>query len=124
MNNRELERCLSRGAIGEKEDNLQVVVETQNGGCPTRYMSEVTWAGRGFDWTAGLFLIRPKDPLVVARVLTSSIRQAAEERLARAKEVHDKLGFKYIMKARENEWLEGFIEGVRMHITSCTEDPK
>ena len=98
-------------------EQLEVVIQTQNGGCPHRYMAKVINAQRGFDWTAPFFIIRAEDPIVVVNEI-GDVHALARERLDALKASHATLGFKYIAKSREQEWLDGFVEGIRTHATA------
>ena len=103
-------------------DDLRVVVETHNGGCPTWHMAEVSCAHKGFDWTASLFIVRPIEPLVVVHdLLDKRLADFARERLDFIKASYAKSCFSYIPKARESAWLDGFEEGVKAHVTACKE---
>jgi hypothetical protein len=82
----------------------------------------VIGATRGFDWTAPYFILRVEDQLVVERKLDKPIRDVAKDRLEALKTVHENLHFKYIAKAREQEWIDGFIEGIKQHVTGCLEE--
>lgn len=99
---------------GEQE----VVVFTGNPGVPSNHLSHVANAGPGFDWTARFFLLYPADSLVVENKMKKPIREVAIERLRQLISSHGSLGFRYIAKSREKEWIDGFIEGARMHFTS------
>lgn len=114
----ELKAILDRRAELDRDD-LEVVIESAQGGIPTRRMIPVARAGAGFDWTARLFVLHPEKSVVVAKILDAPLEQAALKRLAALKDGFARSGQKYIAKAREREWLDGFMEGVLAHVTSC-----
>ena len=103
-------------------DDLPVVVQTAQGGIPTRRMAEVRSAGRGFDWTARWFLLWTAEPVVVVRALSGRVEDLARQRLEALKSGYEKLGQKYIARSLEQEWIDGFVEGVRAHVTSANEE--
>ena len=95
-------------------EEKEVVIKTQNGGIPTHYMAPIVGAAGGFDWTAGYYLLTTKDPMVVFKnTFQPSIKEYGRTILEQIKGYHAKLGYKYIPKAREEEWLDGFFNGVR-----------
>ena len=103
-------------------DDPEVAVETQNGGIPTNRLEPVRSAHRGFDWTRRFFVIRTQQPVVVVRGLDKPVRELALQRLKDLEEAYAKLGNKYIAKSRREDWIDGFIEGVRAHVTACNEE--
>lgn len=103
-------------------DDLPVVVQTAQGGIPTRRMVDVRSAGRGFDWTARWFLLYPAEPVVVVRALAGRIDALAMQRLEALKSGYAEVGQKYIARSREQEWIDGFVEGVRAHVTSSANE--
>lgn len=123
MNTHQLFQLLNRPHITKREP-LDVVIQTANGGIPHNRMVAVRDVGHGLDWTAGKLIVLPEEPLVVVRGLPHGMntREFARQRLAALKDAHNELGLKYIAKAREQEWLDGFCEGVRQHVTACGEE--
>ena len=105
-------------------EDLPVVVRTEQGGIPTRRMVEVRGAGRGFDWTAPWFLLWTAEPVVVVRMLKDRTKDLARQRLEELKSGYAQVGQKYISRSREQEWIDGFVEGVRAHVTSANEEVK
>jgi hypothetical protein len=103
-------------------EDLPIVVETAQGGIPTRRMVDVRSAAQGFDWTSRWFLIRTAEPVVVVRVLKGRTEDLARKRLDELKSGYAQVGQRYIAKAREQEWIDGFVEGVRAHVTSANEE--
>lgn len=108
---------------------LAAVVETQNGGCPARYASPVVGVRKGFDWTANQVAIKTADQLVVVRNLAGIARDHARARLDALKAAHARIfesrgvPGKYIPKAQEWAWMEGYCEGVWAHVTACEDKP-
>ncbi|HMC00495.1 MAG TPA: hypothetical protein VKN14_05605 [Flavobacteriaceae bacterium] len=98
---------------------LLVNIQTAAGGAPTNRMVGISYAHQGFDWTANMFVMQPAEPIVVVRKLPGSIREFGKEKLEKLKDAHTKMGFKYIAKTREHEWLDGFVAGVKTHITAA-----
>lgn len=94
-----------------------VVISTAVGGIPHNQLVGIESIGVGMDWTAPFLLIHPNTPLVPMRKLDKRLSEFARERLEKIKE---SCSFKYIAEAREREWIEGFIEGVKAHITLCS----
>lgn len=103
---------------------LEVVVCTGNPGVPTNHLSKVQSACPGSDWNQRFFLVYPEDNLVVEKRLARPVRDVAQERLESLKQAHKTTGFKYIAKSRENEWIDGFLEGVKMHFTGEAPEDK
>lgn len=98
-------------------ENLEVVVATEIDGIPHEYLSKVEFVRPGFDWTARYLIISTADNLVPERKLEKPLADVARERLDWLKTNYDSIGQKYILKAREQEWLDGFEEGAQMHFT-------
>jgi hypothetical protein len=92
-----------------------VVVETENGGCPTRYMSHVVSAAQGFDWTANLFVIRTADRLVVERNIVAPLEYIAKQKLDALDGIT--IGSPHVSKNQRRAWIDGFVYGVRAHYT-------
>lgn len=105
-------------------ETCRVVIQESRSGCPHAPMVDVQSAGPGADWTRGMFILRPDEPLVRVRILSRPKETLARIRLAQIKEAHARTGFEYIKKVREYEWIEGFKRGVEEHITSALEDIK
>ena len=125
MNLSELNAICDRAELSlhrAREEDPKVVISTAVGGVPINRMVEVRSAMAGGDWTSGLFVLYPAEPIVVARILSEPICDLARRRLDQIIEAHQRLGFKYIPATRKDDWVQGFIEGVRAHVTSCTED--
>lgn len=108
-----IERFESSPFSRHHEEDLEVVVETAQGGVPCRYMDPVKSATMGFDWTRGNFIIRTENPVVVFKQSNKSSAEEARERLQTLKNAYNELGQEYIKKAREEEWVNGFVEGYR-----------
>jgi mRNA-degrading endonuclease toxin of MazEF toxin-antitoxin module len=109
-------------SLGNDSTDPTVVIVTAQGGIPTPRMVEVNAASYGFDWTRGLFLLRPTEPIVVVRALKEPTREFAKRRLEELKTAHERLKFSYVPKAREEAWIEGFVNGIRAHVTSVNEE--
>jgi len=123
MNNDEMLRDLQKISemITKRHDSpLRVVVKTANRGIPRAHMVDVSGIYAGFDWENGLLIVQTVDPVVVVHGLNEPVRLVAEQQLQALKAIHEKLGFKYIPKSRERDWCDGFVEGVRMHVTACS----
>lgn len=115
-----LQSYCSRHPNEAKEQEL--VVQTVNGGVPHQYMSPVVSMTPGADWTRRMFIVRTADNLAVEKKIEGTLREVAEQRLKELQEAHKQLGFMYTIrlgsKSREAQaWIEGFIEGVRLHFT-------
>lgn len=99
----------------QRGEDPEVVVNTINGGVPTNYKAKVNSAMVGGDWTSGLFMINTEESL--AKIKFNGEKATAEDlaqaRLDYLKECYAKCGQKYITKAREDEWKDGYIEGLR-----------
>lgn len=115
----QLDRHLERWP---EDGDREVVVQTANGGIPHSHMEPVKTCSPGFDWTRPYFIMRTAQPVVVARLLSTPLRDLAVEKLNLLKDIYNKTGFKYIAKAREHEWIDGFVEGVKAHITSVKDE--
>ena len=115
----ELAAIVARAVEHARGDDPEVVVQTANGGCPTKHMEPVKSAHRGFDWTARCFIIHTATPVVLVNGLTKSVRELAEERLLDLEKWHAKLGLKYIPKSHRESWIDGFAEGLWKHVTAC-----
>lgn len=118
MNTDELLEVLQRLAA-EEDRPRAVVVKTENGGLAAPYLEEIASASRGFDWTAGRLILSTTRPLVVARRLNENLSVIACKRLAYLQGVYSKGGRQYVTQGGERDWLAGFREGVRQHITWC-----
>ena len=103
-------------------ETCRVVIQEARSGVPHEPMVDIESAGPGGDWTAGMFILRPDNPLVRVRILADSIGDLARKRLAQRLRVHLKGAHAHMKKVREYEWLEGFKRGVEEHITSANED--
>lgn len=120
MNVRDLKDALRLCDVHEEDLDRRVVVETNNGGVPHRFMADIKGAHKGFDWTRGFFILRTEQPVVVYREEKRYLEEVGRERLAQLKDSHRRLGFEYIPKARENAWVDGFIEGFRRFTLSTS----
>lgn len=111
---------LARLARMKKEDleELEVVIQTANGGIPTNKVVPIVQAMPGFDWTAHSFMLYPQEPLVCIHKV-ENVRSEAAVRLQRLQESHKKMGFQYLPKARESAWIDGFIYGARLYVTEA-----
>jgi hypothetical protein len=100
-----------------------VGVETQNGGIPARHKTKVKSATLGFDWERGWLILTTEEPLCCVRVLAEPAHKIAKAYLEELKQYHARVhpDGKYIAKAREREWCEGFAKGIEHHITSAQE---
>jgi phosphatidate phosphatase APP1 len=114
----ELAVMASRYAERHHEEDLNVVIETKNGGIPCYGMVDVKSVNPGCDWTKGYFILHPAIPVVTSKMLQVSVEESARTRLEELKSAYTALGFKYVAKAREEEWIEGFVQGVRMFSAS------
>ena len=123
MKIREL-RAISNGLAFSHHDfeDLDVVVETANPGIPHCHLSPVIGATAGFDWTASYFILGTADQLVVEKKLDKPIRDFAKEYLEALKAAWSRSKFTYISKNQERSWLDGFVEGVKKHVTGCLEE--
>lgn len=99
------------------DEDPEVVIRTDNpnvGGC---YKVGINHATRGFDWDAGYFLLSPSQGVVKYsthdKAKPGYLLDIAKERLQQLKDSYEKCGQKYIIKAREQEWIDGFIEGFK-----------
>lgn len=106
-------------ALSKCDEELDVVVETVQAGVPIRRKVGIKSARRGFDWTNGMFIINPEEGMVVAKLSSRNVKDIAKERLEQLKDAHAKLGFKFIPKSRENDWIDGCVEGIKMNVASC-----
>lgn len=116
----ELKECVDRAFARwqVQDDDPEVVIRIDNpsvGGCAK---TAVTFAGIGNDWDKGCFILSTKDGIVrykkydpTSQDKMNFRRNLAEKRLASLKRSYEKLGQKYIAKAREQEWIEGYMEG-------------
>ena len=101
-----------------------VVVETAHSGIPTRVMVKLTNPSPGFDWTKGRFVFHTEDPIVPCKILDALPNELARATLAKLKAFHSRIHFQslkkssYIPKSHDHSWLDGFLTGVRCHITS------
>jgi hypothetical protein len=123
MDTKVLRDRLGAAAVRSQEP-LQVFIQTAQGGVPTRRMVGVRDAVPGFDWTQGRFIIYPEEPVVVVRELPghAALLELARHKLDMLQQQHRALfGAWFIPKAREHEWIDGFVHGVREHITRCEE---
>lgn len=95
-----------------REGDPEVVIRTVQGGVPYNKMVGVRYINPGFDWTSGLLMIAPEEPMVTIKVARGQdLKKLARERLEQIKGNYEALGQKYIAKAREEEWIDGFLEG-------------
>jgi hypothetical protein len=121
MTLKELVDILQRAVVHHGDD--QVVVETNHGGVPTRVMVAISQVMPGFDWTKGRFIFRTVDPVVPCKILKKKLSDFARERLAEREAAHRKVfggrerGGEYLPKTHRQPWIDGFIAGVRWHIT-------
>lgn len=118
----ELAAIVARAVEHARGEDPEVVVQTANGGCPTKHMEPVKSAHRGFDWTARFFVLHTATPVVLVNGLTKSVRELAEERLRELEDVSTKLGTRYIAKSHRESWIDGFAEGLWKHVTACGGD--
>jgi hypothetical protein len=108
----ELREAVDRAIRSAGGEDLDVVIRTQNPSCPARGAVELKMAGRGSDWDAWRFLLFPAEGLVYYRRHSGTAMGFARMRLEQIKAGQAALGFKYIPKSRESEWLDGFCEGM------------
>ena len=123
MNLCELMQILTGWKTRHPNDDPAITVETQNGGMCGKFGASVKSITPGSDWTKGTMIIRTEEPVVVVRNLSNKRpRDFARERLDALKEAYAKLGQNYIAKCREEEWIDGFLDGINQHITACSND--
>ncbi|MCU0693545.1 MAG: hypothetical protein MUF54_19320 [Polyangiaceae bacterium] len=103
-----------------RSEDPKVVIQTENCGIPICRMVGVKSLDHGFDWTAGMVVVRTSESVVMSRGLGKPLRDFARDRLEQLKDRHARCGFRCIPKSRESEWLDGFVEGVRAHVTACS----
>jgi hypothetical protein len=99
----------------QRNEDPEVVVNTINVGVPYNYKAKVAGAVVGGDWTKGLFMIATEETLAKVDFNGSkaSAKDLAQARLDYLKDAYAKCGQRYIAKVREEEWKDGYIEGLR-----------
>jgi hypothetical protein len=116
MNNHQLMNELRR----YEQETMNVVIGTADRGLIHHTAVPVTGFQVGTKWSEGLLFIQPAKQVVVVRTVNQPIEELARERLERAKKVYGDVGFRYVRRGCEDEWISGFIEGVHAHVTSCS----
>lgn len=96
-------------------EDPEVGIKTDNPNVGGSYKVSIYRAGLGSDWDAGYFVLSPSQGVVMYRTHDKAksgyLLTIAKERLQALKDGYEKCGQKYIIKAREQEWIDGFIEG-------------
>lgn len=105
--------------VHPNEDDPEVVICLDNPGMGAGRMEVVVGAGPGIDWKHGKYILALEHPVVALNPLKENLRDAAEAHLKRLRESHARLGFQYLKGKRAgDDWVTGFMEGVRQHVTS------